>query len=135
DKYEPMFPIREDAVVISSNHKGVVYTAHAEDSDLGLTCPLGPGETSRCPCATIYYHLRQDGNEDANYFMIEELTGEVFLQKDAVLQPGQEFEFTIIAASVDRSQYGHISAKEDVLSLTVVVHHPDSLPGLLQASK
>ncbi|ROT66010.1 hypothetical protein C7M84_015986 [Penaeus vannamei] len=27
------------------------------DDDLGLTCPLGPGESARCPCASVTYQL------------------------------------------------------------------------------
>ncbi|XP_063872977.1 uncharacterized protein LOC135107247 [Scylla paramamosain] len=56
DKYGPRFAIRLDTVIVNSKHEGVVYKASAEDEDLGLTCPLGPGQHTRCPCAR--YHLQ-----------------------------------------------------------------------------
>lgn len=36
---------------------GAVYRALASDGDLGLTCPLGPGEAARCPCAAMAFRI------------------------------------------------------------------------------
>ncbi|MPC80740.1 hypothetical protein E2C01_075328 [Portunus trituberculatus] len=79
---------------------GVVYKARAEDEDLGLTCPLGPGQHTRCPCAAITYSIRAPQNALHHpLFTIHESSGQVFLQEGSQLSPGNSHELEIIASS------------------------------------
>lgn len=79
---------------------GVVYKAAAEDEDLGLTCPLGPGQHTRCPCAAITYNLLQSPDAPIHpLFTVHNSSGQVFLREGALLEPGSKHTFEIVAFS------------------------------------
>ncbi|XP_050714209.1 uncharacterized protein LOC126997255 [Eriocheir sinensis] len=127
DKYDPRFAIRWDTVIINTGHSGVVYQAAAEDEDLGLTCPLGPGEHTRCPCAAITYTLQPPPNEPSHpLFTIHDSSGQVFLRDGAQLEPGNTYNLEIVAHSTNDSR------RNDSQTLAVLVHSDDPLYNLLQ---
>ncbi|KAK4308130.1 hypothetical protein Pmani_020161 [Petrolisthes manimaculis] len=72
---------------------GVVYKAVAEDEDLGLTCPLGPGRNIRCPCATTHYTIHH------HLFRIHTTSGQVFVRTGVHLVPGGRYRALIVASS------------------------------------
>lgn len=78
---------------------GVVYKAVAEDEDLGLTCPLGPGLNTRCPCAAVHYVILESENKDNDIFEIHDSSGQMFLKKGALPRPGGQYQVEIVAAS------------------------------------
>ncbi|XP_063873558.1 uncharacterized protein LOC135107526 isoform X1 [Scylla paramamosain] len=135
DLYGPRFAIREDTVILEPHHTGVVYKAAAEDEDLGLTCPLGPGRNSRCPCASIRYEIFTPGRGQRtphSLFTIHPSSGQVFLQPGTTLQPSVRHQALVVASSINGSrEEGHLPLY-DVQTLTVMVRHKDSLRDLLQ---
>lgn len=81
---------------------GVVYKAVAEDEDLGLTCPLGPGRNTRCPCASVRYHLLTPGRGQTiphSLFTIHASSGQVFLRPGTKLEPSARYQALIVASS------------------------------------
>ncbi|KAK4302012.1 hypothetical protein Pmani_025882 [Petrolisthes manimaculis] len=78
---------------LSGDTTGVVYKAVAEDEDLGLTCPLGPGRNIRCPCATTHYTIHH------HLFRIHTTSGQVFVRTGVHLVPGERYRALIVAAS------------------------------------
>nr|XP_045612843.1 uncharacterized protein LOC123767314 [Procambarus clarkii] len=131
DKYGPRFAIREDIVIIMAHHSGVVYKAVAEDEDLGLTCPLGPGINTRCPCATIHYTIYDSNKEVHNLFTIHETSGLILLRPSAKLEPGRHYNVEIVASNTNDSKREPDHPMFDVQVLTVVVHKDDTLQDLL----
>ncbi|KAK8400148.1 hypothetical protein O3P69_003090 [Scylla paramamosain] len=126
DKYGPRFAIRLDTVIVNSKHEGVVYKASAEDEDLGLTCPLGPGQHTRCPCAAITYSLLVPPDTlNHPLFTIHESSGQVFLREGSRLTPGSSHQLEIIASSTKNSLL------YDYQTLTILVHREDHLDELL----
>lgn len=77
----------------------MVYKAVAEDEDLGLTCPLGPGVNTRCPCATVYYTLLDNNDQTHKLFEIHASSGQIRLKPGADLIPGNQYRLRIMAAS------------------------------------
>lgn len=71
----------------------------AEDEDLGLTCPLGPGLNTRCPCAAVHYVILESENKDNDIFEIHDSSGQMFLKKGALPRPGGQYQVEIVAAS------------------------------------
>lgn len=88
------------SLVTGAAFPGVVYKAAAEDEDLGLTCPLGPGQHTRCPCAAITYSLLPPPNEPTHpLFTIHDSSGQVFLRDGVQLEPGSTYNLEIVAYS------------------------------------
>ncbi|ROT63601.1 hypothetical protein C7M84_018503 [Penaeus vannamei] len=75
----------------------VVYKAVAEDEDLGLTCPLGPGLNTRCPCAAVHYVILESENKDNDIFEIHDSSGQMFLKKGALPRPGGQYQCQALA--------------------------------------
>ncbi|CAL4146840.1 unnamed protein product, partial [Meganyctiphanes norvegica] len=73
DRYVPKFLVHETTVVVTVNATGTVYRALSVDDDLGLTCPLGPGDADRCPCATMAFQLFSKPGDER--FSIDAATG------------------------------------------------------------
>ncbi|XP_042229759.1 uncharacterized protein LOC121871477 [Homarus americanus] len=131
DKYGPRFAIREDTVIINAQHQGVVYKAVAEDEDLGLTCPLGPGLNTRCPCATIHYTILDENKEVHDLFGIHDSSGLIYLKPDVKMEPGRQYHVEIIASSTKDSRGLPDHPMFDAQVLTVVVRRDDTLQDLL----
>ncbi|XP_050714589.1 uncharacterized protein LOC126997511 [Eriocheir sinensis] len=135
DLYGPRFAIREDTVILEPHHTGVVYKAVAEDEDLGLTCPLGPGRNTRCPCASIRYHLLTPGRGQTiphSLFTIHASSGQVFLRPGTTLEPSARHQALIVASTINGSMEEGHRPHFDVQTLTVVVRQTESLHDLLQ---
>ncbi|KAK3874625.1 hypothetical protein Pcinc_020445 [Petrolisthes cinctipes] len=111
----------------------VVYKAVAEDEDLGLTCPLGPGRNIRCPCATTHYTIHHP------LFRIHTTSGQVFVRTGVHLAPGGRYRTLIVAANANTTgangdimvAWGGAPGLTDHLVLTVLVQLPDTLNLLL----
>ncbi|XP_069991953.1 uncharacterized protein [Penaeus vannamei] len=73
DLYAPRFLVHAATAVLPVNASGVVYRAWSTDEDLGLTCPLGPGEPARCPCAAVTYQLFSSPGD--RHFELDPATG------------------------------------------------------------
>ncbi|XP_042872580.1 uncharacterized protein LOC122253498 [Penaeus japonicus] len=73
DLYAPRFLVHAATAVLPINASGVVYRAWSTDEDLGLTCPLGPGEPARCPCAAVTYQLFSSPGD--RHFVLDSATG------------------------------------------------------------
>ncbi|KAK4319311.1 hypothetical protein Pmani_009770 [Petrolisthes manimaculis] len=146
DRYRPRFAVREDSVILNSNYEGklflmtprihqqgVVYKAVAEDGDLGLTCPLGPGRNTRCPCATTHYTIHHP------LFRIHTTSGQVFVRTGVHLAPGGRYKALIVAANANTTgangdimvAWGGFPGLTDHLILNVIVQLPDTLNLLL----
>ncbi|KAK8733013.1 hypothetical protein OTU49_006705, partial [Cherax quadricarinatus] len=110
---------------------GVVYQAVAEDEDLGLTCPLGPGINTRCPCATIHYTIYDSNKEVHSLFDIHDSSGLISLRPGAHLEPGRQYNVEIVASSTNDSTREPDHPMFDVQVLTVVIHRDDTLQDLL----
>ncbi|KAK4292718.1 hypothetical protein Pmani_034530, partial [Petrolisthes manimaculis] len=107
----------------------VVYKATAEDEDLGLTCPLGPGLNTRCPCATITYSLRGDVDKA---FTIHESSGQLSLRDGVRLRPARHYQLQIIASNSNVSELGvSVRSLSATQTLTILVHSDDKLQDLL----
>lgn len=76
-----------------------MHNAVTEDEDLGLTCPLGPGLNTRCPCATVYYTLLDTNGQTHNLFEIHTSSGQIRLKPGAKLIPGSRYKLKIVASS------------------------------------
>ncbi|XP_071544058.1 uncharacterized protein [Panulirus ornatus] len=130
--YGPRFAIREDTVIIEADHQGVVYKATAEDEDLGLTCTLGPGLNTRCPCATIHYSiLDQYDTKVHHFFDIHDSSGQIFLKPEVILEPGRHYQVHILASNSNDTRRNPSHPMMDVQILTVLVHSGDGLQELL----
>ncbi|KAK4314045.1 hypothetical protein Pmani_014635 [Petrolisthes manimaculis] len=113
--------------------RGVVYKAVAEDEDLGLTCPLGPGRNTRCPCATTHYTIHHP------LFRIHTTSGQVFVRTGVHLAPGGRYKALIVAANANSTgangdimvAWGGFPGLTDHLILNVIVQLPDTLNLLL----
>ncbi|KAK4309813.1 hypothetical protein Pmani_018574 [Petrolisthes manimaculis] len=113
--------------------RGVVYKAVAADEDLGLTCPLGPGRNTRCPCATTHYTIHHP------LFRIHTTSGQVFVRTGVHLAPGGRYKALIVAANANSTgangdimvAWGGFPGLTDHLILNVIVQLPDTLNLLL----
>ncbi|XP_042234173.1 uncharacterized protein LOC121874213 [Homarus americanus] len=72
DYYAPRF-VHAATAVLPVNATGVVYRAWSTDEDLGLTCPLGPGDSARCPCASVTYQLFAPPGD--HHFLLDQVSG------------------------------------------------------------
>lgn len=81
----------------SSFPTGPVYRAWATDGDLGLTCPLGPGEASRCPCAAVNYQLFAAPGD--HHFYLHQSTGVLSRNLSVPLYPGTTHNYKLMVQS------------------------------------
>lgn len=130
----PRFPVPTDTIVINPNHEGKMYRAIAADNDLDETCDDGQDEGTECPCAKIFYSIRYSDISDT--FVIDENSGELFLDGEGILESGEEYQLTLVASSVSSSSTEGHPVLEDAQTLIIVVHEPNPLKddlGLLKS--
>lgn len=119
DLYSPRFLVHAATAVVPENVTGGVYRAWSRDEDLGLTCPLGPGQSSRCPCASVAYQLFAPPGD--HKFTLDSATGVLSRALEgAILIPGSTYTYKLMVQSVpvkgitDDLQY-------DILDLKIYV--------------
>lgn len=121
DLYSPRFLVHAATAVVPENVTDGVYRAWSRDEDLGLTCPLGPGQSSRCPCASVAYQLFAPPGD--HKFTLDPATGVLSRAKPeaaGALIPGTTYTYKLMVQSVpvkgitDDLQY-------DILDLKIYV--------------
>ncbi|XP_018011633.1 uncharacterized protein LOC108668886 [Hyalella azteca] len=122
DNYAPRFLVHRATAVVPVNVTGSTYRAWALDDDLGLTCPLGPGESARCPCASFTYQLFSPSGD--HRFALHPSTGLLVRRRPAAttgdLQEGKTYKYKLMVQSVLVPGY----SKErlyDILDLEIFV--------------
>ncbi|XP_063592287.1 uncharacterized protein LOC134769483 [Penaeus indicus] len=118
DIYPPRFLIHAATVVLPVNASGVVYRAWSTDDDLGLTCPLGPGESARCPCASVTYQLFSGPGD--RHFILDPDTGVLSRVPATPLQPGRSYKYKIMVQGVPEGKQ-KMDLQYDLLDLKVYV--------------
>ncbi|XP_066962049.1 uncharacterized protein [Macrobrachium rosenbergii] len=98
DYYAPRFLVHSATAVIPPNATGVVYRAWSTDEDLGLTCPLGPGESARCPCAAVTYQLFAPPGD--RHFLLDSVTGLLTRNMNTTLYPGATYTYKLMVQGV-----------------------------------
>ena len=73
---------------------GVVYRAWSTDEDLGLTCPLGPGESARCPCASVSYQLFAAPGD--RHFILDPVSGILSRNNETHLRAGEAYTYKLM---------------------------------------
>ncbi|KAK8396718.1 hypothetical protein O3P69_005002 [Scylla paramamosain] len=94
DNYAPRFLVHAATAVLPTNATGVVYRAWSTDEDLGLTCPLGPGESARCPCASVSYQLFAAPGD--RHFTLDPVSGILSRSNDTHLRPGESYTYKLM---------------------------------------
>ncbi|XP_047469035.1 uncharacterized protein LOC125025131 [Penaeus chinensis] len=118
DHYGPQFLVHEATVVLPANVTGIAYHAWSIDEDLGLTCPLGPGESARCPCAVVQYHLFAAPGDV--HFLLDRDTGIITRNPQSILAPGSTYAYQLMVQDVplgSEMSAGHF----DILDLKIYV--------------
>lgn len=119
DNYAPRFLVHAATAVVPENITGAVYRAWATDGDLGLTCPLGSGQVTRCPCAAVTYQLFAAPGD--HRFALHHTTGVLSRNMSgADLQPGQSYTYKLMVQSLPKR--GRIQDLQyDILDLRIYV--------------
>ncbi|XP_042885816.1 uncharacterized protein LOC122261999 [Penaeus japonicus] len=112
------FLIHAATVVLPVNASGVVYRAWSTDDDLGLTCPLGPGESARCPCASVTYQLFSGPGD--RHFVLDPDTGVLSRISSTSLQPGRSYKYKIMVQGAPEGKQ-KVDLQYDLLDLKVYV--------------
>ncbi|XP_063871620.1 uncharacterized protein LOC135106496 isoform X4 [Scylla paramamosain] len=95
DNYAPRFLVHAATAVVPENITGSVYRAWATDGDLGLTCPLGGEQVTRCPCAAVTYQLFAAPGD--HRFALHHTTGVLSRNlSGAALMPGQSYTYKLM---------------------------------------
>nr|XP_053638171.1 uncharacterized protein LOC128692871 [Cherax quadricarinatus] len=94
DYYSPRFLVHAATAVLPVNATGVVYRAWSTDEDLGLTCPLGPGDSARCPCASVTYQLFAPPGD--HHFLLDPVSGILTRNTNTSLQPGTAYTYKLM---------------------------------------
>ncbi|KAF2366146.1 hypothetical protein FHG87_003103 [Trinorchestia longiramus] len=127
DNYAPRFLVHRATAVVPVNTTGSAYRAWASDDDLGLTCPLGPGESARCPCASFSYQLFSPSGD--HRFALHPSTGLLVRRRanqtdeSNALEEGNTYNYKLMVQSVLVPGY----SKErlyDILDLEIFVGPP-----------
>ncbi|XP_076043082.1 uncharacterized protein LOC143026490 [Oratosquilla oratoria] len=118
DYYSPRFLIHSASVVVATNVSGTVYRAWSTDGDLGLTCPLGPGESARCPCAAVRYQLFARPGD--YHFTIDTATGILSRNLKFQLEPSKTYSYKLLVRSVPVQGISH-DIQYDLLDLGIYV--------------
>ncbi|ROT83512.1 hypothetical protein C7M84_023308 [Penaeus vannamei] len=101
DYYSPRFLVHATTVVLRANSTGIVYRSWSTDEDLGLTCPLGPGNSARCPCAAVAYQLFAPPGD--HHFQLDAVTGFLTRNTSMSLEDGKTYTYKIMVQSEDES--------------------------------
>nr|XP_045622560.1 uncharacterized protein LOC123773111 [Procambarus clarkii] len=94
DYYSPRFLVHAATAVLPVNATGVVYRAWSTDEDLGLTCPLGPGDSARCPCASVTYQLFAPPGD--HHFLLDPVSGILTRNTNTSLHPGTTYTYKLM---------------------------------------
>lgn len=94
DNYAPRFLVHAATAVLPTNATGVVYRAWSTDEDLGLTCPLGPGESARCPCASVSYQLFAAPGD--RHFILDPVSGILSRNNETHLRAGESYTYKLM---------------------------------------
>ncbi|XP_071526053.1 uncharacterized protein [Panulirus ornatus] len=94
DYYAPRFLVHAATAVLPLNATGVVYRAWSTDEDLGLTCPLGPGESARCPCASVVYQLFAPPGD--HHFLLDQVSGILSRNNETSLEAGTTYTYKLM---------------------------------------
>ncbi|XP_069980963.1 uncharacterized protein [Penaeus vannamei] len=98
DYYSPRFLVHATTVVLRANSTGIVYRSWSTDEDLGLTCPLGPGNSARCPCAAVAYQLFAPPGD--HHFQLDAVTGFLTRNTSMSLEDGKTYTYKIMVQSI-----------------------------------
>ncbi|XP_037796621.1 uncharacterized protein LOC119591937 [Penaeus monodon] len=118
DHYSPRFLVHAATAVVPENITGPVYRAWATDGDLGLTCPLGPGEASRCPCAAVNYQLFAAPGD--HHFFLHQSTGVLSRNLSVPLYPGTTHNYKLMVQSTPKRERIQ-DLQYDILDLKIYV--------------
>ncbi|KAL7640452.1 UNVERIFIED_CONTAM: hypothetical protein RMT77_008727 [Armadillidium vulgare] len=123
DYYAPRFLVHKATAVVPSNVTGAVYRAWSSDEDLGLTCPLGPGESTRCPCASVRYQLFSPPGD--HHFALHPDTGILSRTEPppANLEEGTTYTYKLMVQSTPVQGYTE-DLLYDILDLEIFVGNP-----------
>lgn len=117
DRYPPRFLIKSKYIALKSQ-TGLLFVEEAVDADGGMTCLY---DDSACPCASIRYSIHSGNGQDL--FMINSMTGQVYVTAGASLTFGAEYELIIRATSfkVDYNASGSNQRSFDEMKVTLFV--------------
>ncbi|XP_071533371.1 uncharacterized protein [Panulirus ornatus] len=118
DYYTPRFLVHAATTVLPANATGVVYRAWSTDEDLGLTCPLGPGDSARCPCAAVTYRLFAAPGDTR--FHLDSVTGVLSRNAQVPLGVGATYIYKIMVQGIPINGRGE-DLPFDLLTLKVYV--------------
>nr|XP_045584473.1 uncharacterized protein LOC123746767 [Procambarus clarkii] len=119
DYYTPRFLVHAATAVLPVNATGVVYRAWSSDEDLGLTCPLGPGDSARCPCATVAYRLFAVPGD--NHFALDPVTGILSRNADVALSVGTTYIYKLMVQGMTVDGQAEEDLPYDLLTLKIYV--------------
>ncbi|XP_064108392.1 uncharacterized protein LOC135216821 [Macrobrachium nipponense] len=119
DHYPPRFLLHKATIVVPENITGPVYRSWATDGDLGLTCPLSPGEAARCPCASVTYQLFAAPGD--HNFWLHQSTGVLSRNTSGpALVPGHTHTYKIMVQSLPKRERVE-DLQYDILDLKVYI--------------
>ncbi|XP_042216037.1 protein jagged-1-like [Homarus americanus] len=119
DYYTPRFLVHAATAVLPVNATGVVYRAWSTDEDLGLTCPLGPGDSARCPCAAVNYRLFAAPGD--NHFSLDPVTGILSRNTQVPLNVGATYIYKLMVQGMSMDGQEEEDLPYDLLTLKVYV--------------